>query len=209
MENAVEALKMAAAVIVFVLALSIAIFMFSKARATADVVLQASDKTEYYDYEEYTKNEKNKENRIVGLETIIPVLYKYNKENYKVIFDEGTFNSTTGEYKITGALKIYETKTNPNTWDKSYINSFDGTKTNRAINSFDLSEEIKRHESWTISREKIKDNITAIINGNSEVNKTYLNNPLKKKNNRYLELIGRIKRDISDKNQTIDKTVIT
>ena len=40
MENAADALKMAAAVLVFVLALGISISSFSQARYTADVLIQ-------------------------------------------------------------------------------------------------------------------------------------------------------------------------
>lgn len=211
MENAAQALKMAAAVIVFAIALSIAIFMLSKARSTADIVLQTADKTRYYQYEEYAKNSKANENRIVGQETIIPMLYKYSKENYRIIFKKGTYNEATGVYNITGSLEIYKTKTNITNWDDSYTNEFDGTRTTPSINVFDLSEEIKRHEDWTISTERIEQNIKELINGDGANNASYasLNNPLKNRDNKYLELIGKIKKDPLDKNQTVDKTIIT
>ena len=43
-----------------------------------------------YDYQDYTKKDRVYENRIVGLETIIPTLYKYNKENYRIELWNGT-----------------------------------------------------------------------------------------------------------------------
>ena len=49
MENAVEALKMAFAVMLLTLALSLSIAFFSKARSTAETVLQSADETAYYD----------------------------------------------------------------------------------------------------------------------------------------------------------------
>ena len=55
--------------------------MFTQARETADIVLRSSDITEFMDYtelEDITEGTTiiNSE-RIVGLETIIPTLYKY------------------------------------------------------------------------------------------------------------------------------------
>ena len=80
MENAVEALKMAFAVMLLTLALSLSIAFFSKARSTAETVLQSADETAYYDYTRYDLPEDPSGNRIVGYETIIPTLYKYDKE---------------------------------------------------------------------------------------------------------------------------------
>lgn len=86
MENAVEALKMAFAMIVFVIALSLSMIMFTKARQASEIVLASSDITEYIDYIDGSYIGFGSQNRIVGLETIIPTLYKYYKENYTVIF---------------------------------------------------------------------------------------------------------------------------
>lgn len=105
MENAVDALKMAFAVMVFVMALSLAIYMFSQARETADIVLHSSDVTQYMSYEQVAKGS---EKRIVGLESIVPTLYKYYKENYTVIFRD-----SDGKF-----LELYETETDPETWSE-------------------------------------------------------------------------------------------
>ena len=48
MENAADALQMAAAVLIFVLALTIAINSFSQARQTAQLILDYNDRE--YDY---------------------------------------------------------------------------------------------------------------------------------------------------------------
>ena len=84
MENAVDALKIAFAVFIFIVALSLVMYMFTQTRETADIVLASSDVTEFMDYVEVSDTDE--EDRIVGLETIIPTLYKYFKENYTVIF---------------------------------------------------------------------------------------------------------------------------
>ena len=154
MENAVDALKMAFAVIVFVMALSISIYMFSEARETADLVLHSSDVTEFMDYEEAVSGD---ENRIVGLETIVPTLYKYYKENYAVVF-----RNKNGKY-----LDIYETQTNPSLWSVGYVNKYyDKESDKKKVCAFDVDDETKRHEPWTGSNEYYKKNIDAFLSGN-------------------------------------------
>ena len=44
MENAVQALKTAAAVLIFVIAITVSFTMFSKAKVTADAVIKIQDK---------------------------------------------------------------------------------------------------------------------------------------------------------------------
>lgn len=111
MENAVDALKIGFAVLVFVMALSLTMYMFTNARKTADVVLHSSDMSTYM---EYIEAEAGTEDRIVGLETVIPTLYKYYKENYTVIFRDSSGNF----------LSLYDTKTNKDNWSSGYINKY-------------------------------------------------------------------------------------
>lgn len=111
MENAVDALKIGFAVLVFVMALSLTMYMFTNAKETADIVLHSSDKLAYM---EYIEPAFGSEDRIVGLETIIPTLYKYYKENYTVIF-----RNSSGSF-----LSLYDTKTNVDTWSPGYINKY-------------------------------------------------------------------------------------
>ena len=91
MENAADALKMAAAVLVFVLALSISMNAFSEVRATATTLLEYNDREYDYSYvEEITEIKNGKEvlvtERVVGAESIIPTIYKAYTENYKIVF---------------------------------------------------------------------------------------------------------------------------
>ena len=95
MENATEALKMAAAVLIFVLALSISIGAYGQARQTAQVVLDYKDRE--YDYT-YVPSDSTGIQRTVGLETIIPSIYKAYKENYKIVFHTSKIPSK-GLYK--------------------------------------------------------------------------------------------------------------
>ena len=117
MENAAEALKMAAAVLIFVVALSIAINSFGQARQTAQLILDYTDREYDYTYVEENKDSNGDvmTERIVSLESIIPTIYKAYRENFKIVFDgcealledEGLFsekNEDTGKmekvYKI-------------------------------------------------------------------------------------------------------------
>lgn len=85
MENATDALKMAGAVLLFVLAISIIILSFGQVRESADTIIDYRDRETsyidgnfYYDGKDYS--------RIVGLETIIPSVYRAYWENYRIVF---------------------------------------------------------------------------------------------------------------------------
>lgn len=138
MENAVDALKIAFAVIVFTMALSLAMVMFTQAKETSDVVLSTSDVTEYMEYIESSAD--SSESRVVGLETIIPTLYNYYRENYTVIFLDSNYDF----------MPVYETQTYPDFWSEGYYNRYFGG-TDTRICSFDANEEQRRREPWTTS----------------------------------------------------------
>jgi hypothetical protein len=113
MENAVDALKIAAAVLVFVIALTIAFALLSQAKATSDIMLFASDKTNYYTY---SKDADDAEGRIVGADVVISSLYRYYKESVVVRVYDGTnligdFNTETD-----GGLSQRERKKRVNDW---------------------------------------------------------------------------------------------
>lgn len=153
MENAVDALKIAFGVFVFTIALSISIYMFTMARETSDTVLQSSDVTKLMEYIE--ASDMIGEDRIVGLETIIPTLYKYYKENYTVIFlkSDGT------------PLELYETQTNPTLWSPGYTNKYYDDNQDLKICSFDVDEETRRREPWTGNTNYYKQNLDMFLSG--------------------------------------------
>ena len=93
MENAAEALKMAAAVLIFLMALSVAIVSFGQVRKTSDEILNMQDReTVYIDGNFYYKTIGTE--RTVGLETIIPTIYRVYYENYRIVFTgEGMENT--------------------------------------------------------------------------------------------------------------------
>ena len=100
MENAAEALKMAAAVLIFVLALSICIASFSQARVASQTLLERTDKDYYTSFMTSDSTE-----RIVGLETIIPTIYKAYYENYKVVFRDSKNSDDAQNHLPDGLYK--------------------------------------------------------------------------------------------------------
>lgn len=80
MENAAEALKIAFGYMMFVLALTVSISSFSQARETIDAIITIKDRETEYTYVE-AQNKK-----IVGIETIIPTMYKAYNENFRIVF---------------------------------------------------------------------------------------------------------------------------
>lgn len=171
MENATHALLMAFAVMVFVIALTVSMVSFSSVKQVSDIILYTKDETNYYEYQGAIS--KAAENRIVGLETIIPTLYKYYKENYTVVFKEGTYDYNTGDISNWKYLPIYETSANRN-WQSSYseliYKKYGIEKPDTKIFSFDLDEETLRHEPWTGSYDRIKNNLDCFLKGETYIN---------------------------------------
>ena len=159
MENATDALKIAFAAFVFIMALTIAITMFSQLNQVSKIVVSSSDNTKYYEYKATTDDEKT---RIVGLESIIPTLYKYYKENYTVLFLEAN-----GE-----PMNLYKTKMEDTSLWSDYNQElkvvgkyYKNNNNNNPICSFDVEEETARHEPWTGNLDDYNENLDAFLSG--------------------------------------------
>lgn len=172
MENAVDALKIAFAVMVFVIALSVSIMSFNSVKAAADSILYTKDETNYYEYQGAVG--KASENRIVGMETVVPTLYRYYKENFTVVFKQADYTVSTGQFSNVDYLYVYTTPSKKNLWADSYkdlMNEKYGKNGEEIkIFSFDLVEETLRNEPWTASVEKTKSNLDAFLNGSTFLN---------------------------------------
>ena len=118
MENAVDALKIAFAVMVLVIALSVSIMSFNSVKAAADGILYTKDETNYYEYQGAVG--KASENRIVGMETVVPTLYRYYKENFTVVFKQADYTVSTGEFSNVDYLFVYSTPSTKALWADSY-----------------------------------------------------------------------------------------
>lgn len=108
MENAVDALYMGFAILVFVVALSLSIFSFSEVTSASQRIMDARDKTTMYNY--YTSTGTS---RIVTREDIIPTLYRAYYENYIVKFEN------VPELQSAGGL--YQVKNKDNGFDNTYL----------------------------------------------------------------------------------------
>ena len=87
MENAIDTMKIAFSMSVYVLALALTVSVVGQARATSEVVFHSNDKTEFYQYIT-NENIANTKDRVVGIETVIPTIHRYAKEQFAVtIFD--------------------------------------------------------------------------------------------------------------------------
>jgi len=82
MENAVEALKIAFGVMMFVLALTLSISCFSQASSAVDAIVKLNDRETEYTYVEPSAGFT----RVVGVETIIPTMYQAYRENICIYF---------------------------------------------------------------------------------------------------------------------------
>lgn len=82
MENAVEALKIAFAVMMFVMALTLSMSSFSQATEAISSIIKMSDRETEYTYVEPSDNLT----RAVGIETIVPSMYRAYTQNIEIRF---------------------------------------------------------------------------------------------------------------------------
>ena len=128
MENAVEALKIAGAVLLFILALSLSISSLSQANSAVSDITTMYDREFMYSYIEPSKGLTRK----VGVDTIVPTMYEAYEENIKIIFR----NSAGGSIPIYYKTNQYGSRVNAE--GKSVDNSnSDAVK----VDYIDLAEE--------------------------------------------------------------------
>ena len=143
MENAVGALKIAFAILIFMIGLAMLFTMTSQARETASFLISEVDNTKYYNYYEEATEETMDQNgnRIVMLEDIIPVLYRYSEENYGV-----TIVDKDGE--IVARFDL-DTETACNNW----VNASDYSKYNFITETNKIYEDVNALASRIDSNE--------------------------------------------------------
>lgn len=97
-ENIADALKIAGSVLLFVIGLSVAFLAFSQARESVDAIVNYSDR-EYFTIENNSRfyyladSSGLGTNRYVGIETVIPTIYRVYKENFKIVFEVNDIDS--------------------------------------------------------------------------------------------------------------------
>lgn len=170
MENLTHALYIAFAAFVFVIAFSVSLYLIGKINFTAkEITSGLSDK--YYDSLSLTQlledNEERNRSRIVGVDTIIPSLYRYKKESFAVkILDENG-----------NLLQCFDTTTEGDVRDaKSGSSSIDRNKINALLSLYDDSNKecYMFGAPWTGRNEDAKARIDLYVNGS----KGYINKVL-------------------------------
>lgn len=131
MENAVEALKIAFAMIMFVMALSLGISSISKANSAVEAITYLNDREKEYSY--VTPSEGL--TRVVGVETIVPIMYKAYIENFEIHFLDKNGNPLP-IYYATDVNGKRKTDKNGN---EIIINSIDGSEI------YENAEEARSH----------------------------------------------------------------
>lgn len=146
MENAVEALKMAGFMLLFIIALSITMITLTQAKTTADSLVKNQDRQQSYQYIEVTGDLSKSLSRTVTLADIIPTLYRYAQEDYAVQF-----------YTSSGSpLYIYES-----------VQIKNGVPVKK--NDLDLDTEHwiengeTRYEDWRGNTTKIKQHVDDVV----------------------------------------------
>ncbi|MCF0124323.1 MAG: hypothetical protein HUJ68_00935 [Clostridia bacterium] len=155
MENATDALVMAGSVLLFIIGLTVAVLSFSNVREAIDARLNYADR-EYITIKEdpryYYVASTNNPTRNVGLDTVIPSLYRAFKESYTVVFNFQNFNN--------GRYYLYEY-----TDGKQY--SLIDFSDNNSIN---IDDDDKGNHKITIAPEDVNEFINGIIYGVSTSN---------------------------------------
>ena len=152
MENAVDALKMAAAILIFIIAIASSFSLFGTAKQTADSIITMRDKQAYLESADakgylYTTPSSITENgteftdkgdRIVNIDDIVSAIYRYSKEKYGVSIID--LNGTKGT-----VIARYDTNT------ETYISNY-----NNLASKMDEKTGAPFFEAY---RDKIKQNL--------------------------------------------------
>ncbi len=182
MENAVEALKMAAAVLTFVLALGISISSFSQAKQTSEIILSYTDR----DFNTQYIEDVGTTERIVGKETIIPTIYRAYNEFYKIYFYHNDGTPIQLYTKIEDGIRVS-------------VNSIDSTKdilgSDRQEDNFIMAllygseADLKDENGNSISFYEFNQSLKA---GNSgmDLNNSEFRDIISSSNSRFLEKFG-------------------
>ena len=127
MENGVEALKMASGMLIFVLAITITISVFTMATQALNRIFDMQNDDEYVtdadgNFLNFINFEEGNGTRVVGVETIVPSIYRAYKENYAIYF----YKSTGEKFVLrTEEKEKYDKESGITTTEKEEINYID------------------------------------------------------------------------------------
>lgn len=162
-ENVADALKMAGAILIFVLALSLAMFSFTKVQTASKKTMDRLDSGKaFYDVDNIIYNGQKvnvTSSKIVGVDTVIPVMYSYYDEGSTVLFYSGRL-MPNGKITDMRPLPLYATETLDT--KLQYSNLIDG---NRYVYGLDLDDEMARQEPWSYNRQFAMNFVKDLVNG--------------------------------------------
>ena len=98
MENAVEALKIAGGVLLFVLALTVSISCFSQANKSVTAIVSMRDRDVEIAFDQIRPSKGL--TRTVGVETIVPTMYTAYYENIEIFFKTSSGDAIPIYYDI-------------------------------------------------------------------------------------------------------------
>lgn len=127
MENAVEALKIAFAVMMFVLALTLSISSFSSANSAVTSLISMNDRENEYTYVQPTEGLT----RTVGIETVVASMYRAMEQNIAIYIKNAQGKTVSLCYKTQIDIPNY------------IVKNFDGTK--QEVDCIDFSVESPKY----------------------------------------------------------------
>ncbi len=204
MDNVVDALIMGFSMFVFVIALTASVYMFNQVSATSEVVLYVSDKTNYFENIEIEDSKHNITTRIVDLDTIIPTLYRYYKENFcvKICDDREGKNELIQIFDVNleGEVRLAESATNPTPKQKSLVTAYGNTSLPRYL--FEAP--------WIGNKERdTKNRIDLYIKGDAGyINNTYVDYTDKDSGTATLDSLAEIKEVVNNENCEIVESFV-
>lgn len=151
MENGVQALMLAFAVLIFVIALSVTFTTFAQAKHTADVVLKYSDREYFQNLKDYTASDYQ-EGRIVNIDTVIATVARCSKEKFavevidlnknKYEFEYDTSTKENIQKQIVEFIKQFTDGTKGKEFRETYVEVTTGGKTYLADDGTSLEENV-------------------------------------------------------------------
>lgn len=147
MENAVDALKMAFAIFVFILAITVTFSVIAHAKSAGDTILKSSDRTNYY---EQLSTNASSGYRTVSKAEVVSTLYKYYIESIGVIIkingNEYVFYSGNESKNESGTIE--KLNLTSETDKRTYLDKFVKEKLSGCSNFKEEFVEISRSGSY-------------------------------------------------------------
>lgn len=174
--NLSDALKMSAAIMIFVLALSAAMMAFSRVKKGSDQVFKIHESLKtYYNTDKILLNGNEYDvetTRIVGVENIIPTMYSYYDEGITILFYSANYSN--GVLSNIKPIPLYYTDALDVKLKKAKlaikIGSGETATNTRFIYGLDLLDEQIREEPWRGTKQTAMNFIRDIVNGYTKDN---------------------------------------